>query len=681
MSDPIMFSDVRDREILERKRLTDRKQTLDSIEASKKRVLTPEEIAERNEIVGKISGSAVVDPLFQAVKNAIAPSVEGHKNGLFPSQQFLSAKSVAQDDAELAEYLVNDLSSFADYAKANYLVTHVTDLLSGYIAAQALSPNAVTRLNRIKAPFALYDSNLVLGIDPTSERTKLSDSLNKIKDGANKDKLAAQLAMAVSDGLPSEASTLVLWLQRLSASAAGLNDDEKLLSAVYGLIEADRLQPPPFRLLSVKEAQAAHDSARKHPFTTQIFSRLGEYKASIELFEAVLPILVDAGSRQPTDTVSAEEWALVVRNLVRRGINENEPQLQRRVNEALDSVQATGDDLPPSLIGIDLPDIDGPTTILKDNILALQPGYFASMFEEMKAFAVVDRLVELFQNGVLPVGRGNAGNALFRYWKDTAIRVSENERRNFYSRALGAVGGDDGGLPNREFNDLFLRFVSSVSSFLRQNNVDDLLRTKLPGAISQQQVRKSGRDLAANLSLHGYGMAYFMATELQKQVKDVIAILSDAEIMSAYGARDMWQVIDQVAATDLGGARNSIRYRTMAASGAIIIAWLANHAVELSSGSFDSILDIDEIRNPPLRRAGVKPTTDPTDADLVNACEQWLAVTGTQDEMVEDYSQRRESPNMPSKPIQIPAIAREMLDSAGISSPMGVNGNGRYAYR
>ena len=122
-------------------------------------------------------------------------------------------------------------------------------------------------------------------------------------------------------------------------------------------------------------------------------------------------------------------------------------------------------------------------------------------------------------------------------------------------------------MPNREFNDLLLRFVSSVSSFVRQNNVDDLLRTRIAGAISQQQVRKSARDLANNLSLHGYGMAYFMATELQKQVKDVIKLLSDPDIRQSYGARDMWQVIDQVAALELGGARNSLRYRTMAASG------------------------------------------------------------------------------------------------------------------
>jgi hypothetical protein len=428
-------------------------------------------------------------------------------------------------------------------------------------------------------------------------------------------------------------------------------------------------------LPNARPAYDPSDLVRKQQFGKAVFASLGEYNTNIGLFLQVLPILIQLGSQGPFDTINAKEWALVVRYLLNNGISEDEPQLGRRVNDALNSIQNIGDNLPPSDTGIDLPDVDGPTTILRDNIVALQPAYFASMFEEMKAFQVVDKLVELFQNGILPISRGKVGNALFKYWKETAIRVSENERRSFYARTLGSVSGDDGGMPNREFNDLFMRFVSSVSWFVRQNNVDDLLRTKIPGSISQQQVRKAGRDLAANLSLHGFGMAYFMATDLQKQVKDVIAILSDQEIMNAYGARDMWQVIDQVAATELGGAKNSLRYRTMAASGAIVIAWLANHAEQLSAGTFEAILDVDEIRNPPPRPNGAKATTQPNDSDLYNACEQWLAVTGTQEEMIEDYSQRKESPTMPSKPIQIPAIAKDMLESAGVPA-MGLGTNG-----
>jgi hypothetical protein len=61
---------------------------------------------------------------------------------------------------------------------------------------------------------------------------------------------------------------------------------------------------------------------------------------------------------------------------------------------------------------IELPDWDTTTTgqdIVADNIRALEPAYFAAMLEEMKVFQVADKLVELFQSGLLPIGHRRAG--------------------------------------------------------------------------------------------------------------------------------------------------------------------------------------------------------------------------------------------------------------------------------
>jgi hypothetical protein len=282
--------------------------------------------------------------------------------------------------------------------------------------------------------------------------------------------------------------------------------------------------------------------------------------------------------------------------------------------------------------------------------------------------------VELFQNGILPVVRGDAGNLLFAYWKNAALRVSEAERRGFYARTLGFPGGDADS-PNREFKDVFMRFVSAVSSFVRQNTVDNLLRSNIPGAISQQQVRKSGRDLATNISSHGYGMAYPMATELQKEINDVMTILKNGEIQDAYGAKDMWQLVDQVAGLELAGAKNSVKYRTMASAGATVFAWLANKATQLASGSYVPILDVAQLQNAPTY--STKPTTNPSDYDLVGACDQWLAVTGTGEESVDKMAQPVEGPAMPSRPIQIPSIARDMLESVGVPAMAYAEGGGK----
>jgi hypothetical protein len=132
----------------------------------------------------------------------------------------------------------------------------------------------------------------------------------------------------------------------------------------------------------------------------------------------------------------------------------------------------------------------------------------------------------------------------------------------------------------------------------------------------------------------------------------------------------MWQVIDQVNVNYLGGAKNTHRYRTQSRAGAIIIRWIAENTHRLSNIS-GPVLSVDEINNPQMRiaPAGHKPIVKPSDWDLVNACEQWLAVAGVPDQSVEQYSQPIEAPTMTSRPIEIPQMARDVLGSVGVNLP------------
>jgi hypothetical protein len=436
---------------------------------------------------------------------------------------------------------------------------------------------------------------------------------------------------------------------------------------IYGLLSLDgKVAPDAFD--ENPEGLTADQLAARDVFYRGFFAATSEYQASEALFQAVLDELRKLGERDGTEYISAKEWAGTVRALVQQRVSDSDPQLGRKVNVALGRVQRTGEDLPPSAIEIDVPDLEQATetTLSKDNLTSHIPSLMCMMLEELKVPQVVDKLVELFQNGLLPIGRGEAGNFLYKYWRESALRIGEPERRSIYARAFGAPGGDDVATPNREFNDLWLRFISSVSSFVRQSNVDRLLRNEIPNPVSQQQVRKSAWDLAANLSMHGFGISYFAATELQQQLKDMIQLLSAEDIRAAYGARDMWQVVDQVAGLELGGARNSVKYRTMATAGAIIIAWLAKNAERIQR-TYDDLIDMRELRFPPTRRNG-SAINNPSDYDMVNACEQWLAVAAIEESRVEEYAQSHEAPLTTGRPIQIPSIAREMLDSMGVPS-------------
>jgi hypothetical protein len=250
-------------------------------------------------------------------------------------------------------------------------------------------------------------------------------------------------------------------------------------------------------------------------------------------------------------------------------------------------------------------DLDSPS------IRALQAIYSAAMFEEIKMFQVVDKLVALFRSGTLPLGRGEAADRLRQYAVTAPRRLPESERRAVYQRSLG-IGSENGVDSNREFSNLWLRFLSAVKSTAGQD----------PGT-SQDPLRKAAQDLAANLSLHGYGMAYVAATELQSHMRDMLDILSDREIQSAEGARDVWQVIDLVAARDLGGAANTARLRALQSSGATILRWLAARAGGLARASTAPVLNPRERH--PTRSSGVSPP--PSDYDLVKAVERWFAAS------------------------------------------------------
>lgn len=459
-----------------------------------------------------------------------------------------------------------------------------------------------------------------------------------------------------------------------------------IVALTMGLLAADGASPPPVAVVP----QASNRTGMKAPaggkpngmtiyadlshklaneFTRQFFRAIGEARSYGALAEQVLALLVDEGDADGVGsgmpTVNAEEYAKVMRGLALRKIGANEPQLRRRVNEVLDDVQNVGGEDSIADLGIDLPDLEDiyDQNIVAENVRVMGPMIVSAMFDELKVFQVVDRIVEQFQHGMLPIGPGSAGKMLYRYWREAPNRMSEQERKNFAAITLGIPGGDAGGMINREFNDLWIRFVSSVSSFIRQNEVDSLLRSATPSPISHQQVRKSARDLAGNLSLHGYGMAHYAAREMQSQVKFMIGLLQDPEILGSYGARDMWQVVDQVATYELGGAKTSSRYRTLATCGTIITAWLANNVNRINQAT-GPIIDIDQVRSPDVA-SNHRATKNPTDYDLVNACELWLADTATSDLQVEEMAQPREAPQMTSKPIQIPALARDMLDGLG----------------
>mgnify|MGYP003334886923 FL=1 len=73
--------------------------------------------------------------------------------------------------------------------------------------------------------------------------------------------------------------------------------------------------------------------------------------------------------------------------------------------------------------------------ISADNLRAAGAIYTAAQLDELRLFAVTDRIAELFAAGQLPIGSGRAAKAFQDYWRARDGRLSEAERRAEIGRA------------------------------------------------------------------------------------------------------------------------------------------------------------------------------------------------------------------------------------------------------
>lgn len=409
----------------------------------------------------------------------------------------------------------------------------------------------------------------------------------------------------------------------------GLDEEEKAyFISVAGILLANNFQDPlvgrkPETLgpADVRDKDTDKKDVRiAQQFVDATVAAVQEFQRHTDLHTQVYLVLKNEGTTgkgsSKVSTVYARQIAEVSARLAEQNVDPDDPQLRRKVLNALASALGGSIDGRTSQIDIVALDLDegAQAEIIPANVRALSGIYVAAMLEELKFFATADKIAEQFTVGQVPVTRGAGGDQIYEYIKRAPDRMTEIERRSLYARTFGlAQGSVEEPMPNREFSDVWIRFLSAVSLGSREEGA------QIRKAVVGQQELKSGRDLAVNLSLHGYGMAHFAAVELQKLIKSVKQMLSASDVLASFGVKDCWQLTERISTLYLGGSVNSVRQRTMAQAGAHIIYWLADNGAALSNKS--------TARPPHL------------DTDLVMQVESWLAVTGTGDDTVERFSE------------------------------------------
>jgi hypothetical protein len=176
--------------------------------------------------------------------------------------------------------------------------------------------------------------------------------------------------------------------------------------------------------------------------------------------------------------------------------------------------------------------------------------YSAATLEQLDPFALVDRLVELWMRGGVPTGAtSSASQRLDRYWLHRAERLSDEERRAVFAQVFG-----------EDFDERWVALVAALAEGDTDADADAGDR-----ADEVRAVLNGGVDEAILLA----------APALIGHLREALEILDDPEIRNAYGAQDIWQLVDTLARMELGRDFDVVRARTMAAAGTLIVGWLA----------------------------------------------------------------------------------------------------------
>jgi hypothetical protein len=243
---------------------------------------------------------------------------------------------------------------------------------------------------------------------------------------------------------------------------------------------------------------------------------------------------------------------------------------------------------------LDIPDLSdpasaaGPDDIRKANIEAVAVIAAAYHLEKAGLFASIDRIMETWWNGQLPVGFDSGSKALDDlYWQSDDL-LTPTARHMQYGRVLGAPEGEVSTevQPNTQFDDLLKRFVASLAEYDRQSRVAEIVGNQRKNALTltAEQVRQSGRNLAANTSLYGWGGTQFAARRMAGHIKKSFAILNSRDIQAAYGVDGPWKVVERVS-QELGSVPNIVKWQTLAAATKSMLDLVAKYHTIWSGGT------------------------------------------------------------------------------------------------
>lgn len=211
-----------------------------------------------------------------------------------------------------------------------------------------------------------------------------------------------------------------------------------------------------------------------------------------------------------------------------------------------------------------------PTRVVAANLHAASSIYRAAALEEMRLFAVADRIAALVVAGLLPVGKATR-DRIDDYVGGETATLDESARRRIYGHVLGGSPSANVHL-NDDFDPLLARFLVATRKL-----------GKAGKAARAEELHRSARALALNLSNHGYGATAVAAGLLARKIELAQAIVADPQVLATYEVTGPLELVERVAEQEFGVSVDAEALRGRAQAGAAVISWLGKVAEPLST--------------------------------------------------------------------------------------------------
>ncbi len=177
--------------------------------------------------------------------------------------------------------------------------------------------------------------------------------------------------------------------------------------------------------------------------------------------------------------------------------------------------------------------------------------YAGAQLERLGPFALADRVVELWLRGGLAGAPRDASGPLDRFWLHRAERVADERRQEIHARVF-----------DERFDELWAALLTELT-------------TSGAGAGARAE------DLRAHLAARVDERVVALTPTLHSQLGEALEVLDEPDIREPYGARDVWQLVENLARLELGTAVDVHRVQTLAASGSFILGWLAGEDADV----------------------------------------------------------------------------------------------------